>query len=897
MRGKTPSGKTLRKRPLYTLVTAVAVAAFMLAGLSISSAGVKWEAGGLRVSTATQFQQDGVATTDGAGGAIITYWQETGGVNDEIFAQRVDSSGTRQWTNAGRQISTAAGNKATGGIIPDGYGGAFACWWQTSAGANDVYAQRIDADGNKQWAASGRRASTSGNVIRRPFIVTDGAGGSIIVWEQVPGGGADIRAQRLDGDGNKQWGSTGKPVCTAVNDQAVGDVIPDGSGGAIVAIVDGRSGPGNMQFYAQRIDADGNRLWTTNGVAVCTQLLPLGLSGVRCVTDGSGGAIFTWYDERAGAGIMNVFAQRVDADGNAQWNANGVEVCGANGVRWNPRLALDDSGGAIIAWQEDRAGVANLKVYAQRLDPDGHREWTANGVALCSSSATQRNTSIVTDTAGGAIVAFKDDRSGNWDIYAQRVDLNGDIVWAPNGMKVGNGDALALPFNIIPDGSGGAIATWRAQPPTGPPAKVFTQKIVNDSPICYLAEGSTAWGFDAYVTIQNPNDTAVHAKITYMTNGGPVDGGTLELPAESQATVNPRDVLGSQDFSTKVVCTEHKTIAVDRTMTWTGPGAASPEAHCSVGVPGPSRTWYLPEGSTNWGFECWLLIQNPNASEASCDVTYMIEGETPQTVNHKVPANSRMTFNMATDIGNKDASIRVVADKPVIPERAMYRNNRREGHDSIGTIAPAADYYLAEGSTAWGFTTYVLIQNPNNQPNNVTVTYMTNSGPKPQDPITMPANSRKTIRVNDVLPNTDLSTQVHGTLPVIAERAMYWGEGSALGEACHDSIGMASAHTTFYLPDGQTSDGHETWTLVQNPNAVDVDVEISYLTPTGAGNVVFTDTVAANSRTTYDMSQKISGRAAVMVTSKTPGRNIMVERAMYWNTRGAGTDTIGGYSE
>ena len=84
---------------------------------------------------------------------------------------------------------------------------------------------------------------------------------------------------------------------------------------------------------------------------------------------------------------------------------------------------------------------------------------------------------------------------------------------------------------------------------------------------------------------------------------------------------------------------------------------------------------------------------------------------------------------------------------------------------------------------------------------------------------------------------------------------------------------------------------------MQNPNAVDVEVEISYLTPTGAGNVVFTDNVPANSRKTYDMSQKISGRAAVMVTSTTPGRKIMVERAMYWNTRGAGTDTIGGYSE
>jgi hypothetical protein len=34
-----------------------------------------------------------------------------------------------------------------------------------------------------------------------------------------------------------------------------------------------------------------------------------------------------------------------------------------------------------------------------------------------------------------------------------------------------------------------------------------------------------------------------------------------------------------------------------------------------------------------------------------------------------------------------------------------------------------------------------------------------------------------------------------------------------------------------------------------------------------------------------------------MVTSKTSGKKIMVERSMYWNSRGAGTDTIGGYGD
>jgi len=478
-------------------------------------------------------------------------------------------------------------------------------------------------------------------------------------------------------------------------------------------------------------------------------------------------------------------------------------------------------------------------------------------------------------------------------------DTGAGTINATN-VNVVSGTKITCKFNLNGVAAGSyKVKVTNTDGKSGEKANAFT---VNESevttPTWFLAEGTTAWGFDCYVTIENPNASAVTVSIGYMTDAGLVNGGEVNLPANSQATVNPRDTLGDKDFSTKVECKEGKTIAVDRTITWTGPGAPSPDGHCSIGVTSADTTWYLAEGSSAWGFECWLLIQNPNPTEATAQVTYMIEGAGPQTFQKKIPGNQRKTYNMADDIGEKDASIKVTADMPIIPERAMYKNNKRSGHDSIGTTAAAANYYLAEGTTDWGFTTYVLVQNPNDTATDVTVTYMTSSGAVPQAPFTMPANSRKTIRVNDVLPASDFSTQVTGSQPIIAERAMYWGEGTALGEASHDSIGLSAPHTTFYLPDGQTSEGRETYTLVQNPNDSDVTVEVSYLTPDGAGNVTFEETVGANSRKTFSMADKgINGRAAVMVTCKTAGAKIMVERAMYWNSRGAGTDTVGGFSD
>jgi hypothetical protein len=427
--------------------------------------------------------------------------------------------------------------------------------------------------------------------------------------------------------------------------------------------------------------------------------------------------------------------------------------------------------------------------------------------------------------------------------------------------------------------------------------------VENEGPIWYLAEGTTAWGFSTQITIANPNNSDMNCTVTYMPTGAANTQETVGLPANSQTTLTAdhlTSLLGQVDFSTRVQAVQDMPIAVDRTMQWTGPGAQSPEGHCSIGVTAPSTTWYLPEGSSNHGFESWLLVQNPQGAEATCTITYMIEGEDPVVTTKKVPATSRQSFSMEDDIGNKDASVEVKSDRAVICERAVYRNNRREGHDSIGTTAASEDCYLAEGTTAWGFTTYVLVQNPGDDQVHVNITYMTPSGPvaHPENPIAMPGNSRKTVKVNDFLPATDFSTRVSGSEPVIAERAMYWGEGTAMGEACHDSIGLAAPHKTFYLPDGQTSGGCETWTLVQNPNDTAVDVRVTYMTPDGQGNVTFTETVPANSRKSYSMADKgINGRAATVVTCLTAAKKIMCERSMYWNERGAGTDTIGGFAD
>jgi len=77
-----------------------------------------------------------------------------------------------------------------------------------------------------------------------------------------------------------------------------------------------------------------------------------------------------------------------------------------------------------------------------------------------------------------------------------------------------------------------------------------------------------------------------------------------------------------------------------------------------------------------------------------------------------------------------------------------------------------------------------------------------------------------------------------------------------------------------------------------------VNVDVLYYGANGSFQIVNHRTLAAYSRATFNMADRLpSGRASILVRCTTPGKKVLVERSMYWNNRGAGTNTVGGYSD
>jgi Secretion system C-terminal sorting domain len=226
--------------------------------------------------------------------------------------------------------------------------------------------------------------------------------------------------------------------------------------------------------------------WSTNPAvnnAICTAIS--GQSIPTIVSDGSGGAIITWEDYRSGTNA-DIYAQKINASGVVQWTADGVAISTNTTSQYIPTIASDGSGGAIITWRDMRNG--NSDIYAQRINSSGVVVWTTDGVPVSVASNIQTAQAIVSDGLGGAIITWHDYRSGtDYDIYAQRINNSGAVQWAVNGVIISNASNGQEFPAIVSDGSAGAIITWNDYR-SGSPG-IYAQRINSSGVVQWTANG------------------------------------------------------------------------------------------------------------------------------------------------------------------------------------------------------------------------------------------------------------------------------------------------------------------------------------------------------------------------------------------------------------------------
>ena len=428
--------------------------------LHTAGAHAQWVVDGKLLSGALGTQTDPAAAPDGSGGAYVV-WADNRSGDWDIFAHRVNAWGQVYWPvpQNGTPVRTGLNNHTDPQVINDGNGNAIFVWVnQNNNGATDIYANLFDGTGNFLWGPTGVALVQAQHDQFSPALISDGSGGAIVAWtdnRNNDNSQVDVYVRRVASGGGPQWTSDGVAIGTSTNAQTSPKLVSDGLGGAIIVWEDNRTDGITKDIYAQRVNSVGAVQWPANGVALVTA--SGNQENIAVTADGAGGAIVTWKDGRVAD--PHIYAQRINSAGVNQWNVDGVAVCAAVGGQLDPQIVPVGNGEVIVTWIDLRIST-EADVYTQKLNSAGGALWTPNGNPVCSATGAQSFSRPVADGAGGAVVTWVDNRGGNTDIYAQRVNAAGVVQWTTNGV------ALCTAFNgqldpaIVADGFGGAMVAW-----------------------------------------------------------------------------------------------------------------------------------------------------------------------------------------------------------------------------------------------------------------------------------------------------------------------------------------------------------------------------------------------------------------------------------------------------
>jgi hypothetical protein len=303
-----------------------------------------------------------------------------------------------------------------------------------------------------------------------------------------------------------------------------------------------------------------------------------------------------------------------------------------------------------------------------------------------------------------------------------------------------------------------------------------------------------------------------------------------------------------------------------------------------------ARSYYLSEGATGGFFDEDVLIANANTTAAPITLTFLTPAGAPIVQNRTLAPQSRTTIHVDQIPGLEGAEVSTVVGSPsglpLVVERSMFWDHSYyAGHTGSSVGQPSLDWVFAEGSQGF-FNTYVLLANANTSAASVTLTFLREADTPVVKTVTVPPSARLTIdcaTIPDVM-NRSFGITVHGSQPIIAERAMYFGTTpTRVFSGGHESAGVTGASRAWFLAEGATGGFFDTFILLSNPQSMDANVTVQFLLDNGQ-TVTESKVIPANRRLTINIEAESDPRlqnAAVstVVNADVP---IVAERSMYW---------------
>ena len=142
------------------------------------------------------------------------------------------------------------------------------------------------------------------------------------------------------------------------------------------------------------------------------------------------------------------------------WQNNGIPIRQGVHIEWQRTVCPGESGSMIFVWSDTRYGSRN--VFAQKVDSSGVLLWGSQGSSVTNLPGRQEDPVAITDGDGGAFIAWVDYRfDDEGDIFIQHIDNQGNRMMDDNGEALARVDGRHLTINMCTDSLGGVFVAWQ----------------------------------------------------------------------------------------------------------------------------------------------------------------------------------------------------------------------------------------------------------------------------------------------------------------------------------------------------------------------------------------------------------------------------------------------------
>ncbi len=398
------------------------------------------------------------ATSDG--GVYIAWLTDMGGYH--VYLQWFNSEGIAQFDDGGMLVSD--NNNASWiavyhlNLAVDSEDNAIITLVDQRTGPWEVYAYKVSSDGDMLWGAEGLTLSDSGidNISPRLAVLPDNS--VVVTWSK---NYSSIMCQRISPNGNLLWGD-GVAINNLIADLLSPHPIISSEGELLIQWIS-QTGPiwaADSKLNLQKYDLDGSSVWGEPTVVVGPVVFPMGNWLQQSVADGNNGSFSAWT--QMSGNVQSAAVQHITDDGGLSW-VSGVNLsANSSNFRMSPRLVVAENSQDLIAvWNESNGSQSQRGVYAQRIDESGNRLWGMNGTAIVPLNNTYDYLDLsIIGLGEDLITAFvQQSPNMNGNIYAIRLDANGNSIWSPGNVVITNSNTSKTDM-MVGKGIGCLFIAW-----------------------------------------------------------------------------------------------------------------------------------------------------------------------------------------------------------------------------------------------------------------------------------------------------------------------------------------------------------------------------------------------------------------------------------------------------